>query len=668
MSAMYKRKSNHKHQQLSFLAVACSVFLVGACSPSNPQHSSNDNTTAKLMASKQQTILATHPHAAQGEGKPVVYQVFTRLFGNTNETSKPWGTLAENGVGKFSDFDDTALQSIKELGASYIWYTGVPHHAVINDYTEFGISLDDPDVVKGRAGSPYAVKDYYNVNPDLADDPANRLAEFEALITRTHAQQLKVIIDIVPNHVARDYRSLSKPEGVYDFGENDNTEVEYARDNNFYYVVGESFKVPVGENGYQALGGESHPLADGKFNETPAKWTGNGAREAQPSFNDWYETVKVNYGVKPDGSYDFDTLPAEYANKSLAEHAAFWQGKSVPDSWIKFEQIVHYWLDKGVDGFRYDMAEMVPVEFWSYLNSSIKAKNPEAFLLAEVYNPSLYRDYLKLGKMDYLYDKVEFYDSLKLLMQGKSDAQPLEDIQLALADIELHMLHFLENHDEQRIASEDFAGSAEKGKPAMVVSALISKSPTMLYFGQDVGEDGSEETGFGDPTRTTIFDYAGVPAHQRYMNKGKFDGAASSESEKHLRAFYERLMKISATHPTMLGKYQSLHSLNVKNAQDDSVNSYSGSQFSFVRWNENKALVVISNFSEDNLPSVTVNLPISLLTQWKLNEGEYSAIDLLNGFAYKMKVARKRSGASVRVQLNALQSVVLEIDLNEQAQ
>lgn len=656
-----------KVNKFSLVAIACSIVMLSACSPSGSHDAASDTKEVMPMKSTQLSVIEAHPHAAQGQGKPVVYQVFTRLFGNTNSTNKAWGTLEENGVGKFSDFDANALQSIKALGASYVWYTGVPHHAVINDYTALGISLDDPDVVKGRAGSPYAVKDYYNVNPDLADNPANRLAEFEALIKRTHEHDLKVIIDIVPNHVARAYESLSKPDGISDFGENDNTDVEYARDNSFYYVVGEAFKVPVSENGYQALGGGSHPLSDGEFIENPAKWTGNGARASQPGFHDWYETVKVNYGVKPDGSYDFDKLPASYANKSLAQHAAFWQDKSVPDSWVKFEQIVHYWLDKGVDGFRYDMAEMVPVEFWSYLNSSIKAKNPNAFLLAEVYNPELYRDYLQRGKMDYLYDKVEFYDSLKLLMQGKGPAQPLEDIQLALADIELHMLHFLENHDEQRIASPEFAGSAEKGKPAMVVSSLISKSPTMLYFAQDVGEDGSEETGFGDQSRTSIFDYAGVPAHQRFMNDGAFDGGQSTEAEKQLRSFYERLMTISATHPTMLGKYQSLHSLNVKSAENDSFNKYSESQFSFVRWNADTALVVISNFSEQPVSTVTVNLPISLLSEWEVSEGDYTATDLLNGFAYKMQVARKRSDASISIQLNALQSAVLEINLKERA-
>ena len=137
--------------------------------------------------------------------KHVVYQVFTRLFGNTQNSSLPWGTVEENGVGKFSDFTHEALSAIKELGVSHIWYTGVPHHALINDYSEFGISNDHPAVVKGRAGSPYAVKDYYSVNPDLADNPAQRQEEFAALLERSHAHGLKVIIDIVPNHVARCY-------------------------------------------------------------------------------------------------------------------------------------------------------------------------------------------------------------------------------------------------------------------------------------------------------------------------------------------------------------------------------------------------------------------------------------------------------------------------------
>ncbi|TMP88579.1 alpha-amylase [Pseudoalteromonas ruthenica] len=517
--------------------------------------------------------------------KPVVYQVFTRLFGNTKQTNKPWGTLSENGVGKFADFDDKALAGIKELGVTHIWYTGVLHHATVTDYSDFGLPGDDPDVVKGRAGSPYAIKDYYNVNPDLAAKPSDRLQEFEALIARTHEQGMKVLIDIVPNHVARDYHSVSKPEGVADFGANDDTSVSYRRDNNFYYVVGESFKVPQSPQ-YQVLGGMSHPKADGHFAETPAKWTGNGARKAQPDINDWYETVKINYGVKPDGSYDFPRLPEDYANKGYRAHYQFWQDKSLPDSWYKFRDITQYWLAKGVDGFRYDMAEMVPVEFWSFLNSAIKMTNPDAFLLAEVYNPSLYRPYIHQGKMDYLYDKVGFYDTLKAIIQGQQGADTLLAKHQEVADIEQHMLHFLENHDEQRIASSDFAGDMNWGKPAMTVSTLIGRSPSMLYFGQTVGEDGSEEPGFGDPTRTSIFDYIGVPAHQQWMNNGAFDGALLSPEQRQLRQFYVQLMALNSLPAIVGGELQS-----VANSQPKQV-------VSFVRQLAQQRILVVANFAQ----------------------------------------------------------------------
>ena len=268
--------------------IVLTVSMTLACQPANQDNFVNQNNTMSERANTQ-SLLPVEP-----QGKAVVYQVFTRLFGNKNQTNKPWGTIEQNGVGKFSDFTDTALQGIKQLGTTHIWYTGVPHHDVVADYTAYGISNDDPDVVKGRAGSPYAVKDYYSVNPDLADDPTKRIQEFEALIQRTHDNGMQVIIDIVPNHVARNYQSLAKPEGIEDFGESDDSSVEYQRDNNFYYVVGEDFKVPKAMNGYQPLGGEVHPLVDGKFVESPAKWTGNGSRLAQPHFNDWYETVKVN--------------------------------------------------------------------------------------------------------------------------------------------------------------------------------------------------------------------------------------------------------------------------------------------------------------------------------------------------------------------------------------
>ena len=595
------------------------------------------------------------PEEAQPMGKPVVYQVFTRLFGNTDTTNKPWGTIEDNGVGKFSDFDDAALESIRALGTTHIWYTGVPHHAVIRDYTGYGISPDDPDVVKGRAGSPYAVKDYYTVNPDLADDPAERLAEFEALIERTHRHGMKVLIDIVPNHVARGYESIARPDGVEDFGASDDTSVEWARDNNFYYIPGRDFIVPASPDGYAPLGGADHPLADGQFDESPAKWTGNGARAQQPDFNDWFETVKVNYGVRPDGSYAFETLPEEAADWTTAEHAAFWADKHVPDSWTKFRDIVLYWTEKGVDGFRYDMAEMVPVEFWSYLNSSIKAANPDAFLLAEVYNPARYRDYIFKGRMDYLYDKVGFYDTLKPIMQGETGTGELAAVHADVLDIEKHMLHFLENHDEQRIASPDFAGDAMRGKPAMVVSALISRSPTMLYFGQDVGEPGDGDAGFGDPTRTTIFDYWGVPAHQRYMNDGAFDGGRSTPAELELRDFYERLLSFSAGNPALNGEYRELHSHNRSLGR-----GYDDRLFGFARWQGDERLVVIANFSADDAAAFSLELPADLVEAMDLEEGRYNLAEQLFG-ANNSHLVVDGGTASLDLELGPLESAVLRV-------
>ncbi|MGQ1787757.1 alpha-amylase family protein [Saccharicrinis sp. GN24d3] len=556
--------------------------------------------------------------------KAVVYQVFTRLFGNTNTNNKPWGTIEQNGVGKFNDFTDKALGEIKKLGVTHIWYTGVPHHATITDYTDYGISNDDPDVVKGRAGSPYAVKDYYQVDPDMAVDPSNRMEEFEALIERTHKQGMKVIIDIVPNHVARHYESLNNPDGIKDFGAEDNTSVEYAQKNNFYYIPNESFKVPEAMEGYKPLGGEKHALADGKFAEYPAKWTGNGSRLAQPGHYDWYETVKVNYGVRPDGTFDFDVLPDNYETKDYRVHYTFWQGKELPDSWIKFRDIAFFWLDKGVDGFRYDMAEMVPVEFWSFMNSSVKMKNTDAFLLAEVYQPGLYRDYILKGKMDYLYDKVDLYDTLKHIMQGHGSTDHIAPIQHKLADIEHHMLHFLENHDEQRIASPEFAGDARKGMPAMVVSATLSTSPTMLYFGQEVGEPGAEDAGFGSHSRTSIFDYIGVPHHQRWMNNGKFDGGQLSEDEKELRDFYKRLMTFTAQSDALMGDYADIHAYN-----RNETKGYTNKVYSCVRWREDEKLIIVSNFNTKEGYEFELKLPVELVRKMDLKDGEYAAIDQL---------------------------------------
>lgn len=586
--------------------------------------------------------------------KQVIYQVFPRLFGNTNTTNKPWGTIEENGVGKFSDFSEKALQEIRDLGVTYIWYTGVPHHGVIRDYSQYGITSDDPDIFKGRAGSPYAVKDYYNVNPDLAENPEKRLEEFKALVERTHEAGLKLLIDIVPNHVARNYEGKSTPEGLEPFGASDDNTKEYARDNNFFYVQGESFKVPNWENGYLPLGGEQQELADGKFKETPAKWTGNGSRLAQPNVNDWYETVKINYGVRPDGSYDFDVLPADFDKKNIEEHYQFWSDKDIPDSWVKFKDIALYWLDMGVDGFRFDMAEMVPVEFWSYMNSHIKMKNSEALLLAEVYQPSLYREYIHKGKMDYLYDKVEMYDSLKHIMQGHGWTDHIPKVLEGLEDIEHHMLHFLENHDEQRLASPEFAGNALKGMPAMVVSTTSTTSPTMIYFGQEVGESGAENAGFGSASRTSIFDYIGVPHHQRWLNDKKFDGGQLSKEERDLRDFYKRLLNFTIQSDALMGNYQDIHYYNKDNSE-----GYDHRVLSFVRWSAKEKVIVVSNFEANDSRVFELKIPHDIIQKWLLKDGVYEVEDALYGSKKNLKV--ENGIGKIDIVLEPLQSFVFKI-------
>lgn len=611
------------------------------------------NKKSKSTAKNKKVTIVDKKKVTPTEKKKVVYQVFTRLFGNTNTNNKPWGTIEQNGVGKFNDFTDKALQEIKNLGVTHIWYTGVPHHALVGDYKSIGISDDDPEVVKGRAGSPYAVKDYYNVNPDLAVNPANRLQEFEALIARTHKNGLQLLIDIVPNHIARKYEGKNNPKGVKDFGADDNIAVEYDRNNNFYYIPEQRFEVPT-SNDYRPLNGESNPLIDGKFDEYPAKWTGNGSRLAKPDINDWYETVKVNYGIRPDGSKDFPELPIGFEKKSYQEHFEFWKDKDVPSSWIKFRDIALYWTAKGVDGFRYDMAEMVPFEFWSYMNSAIKMKNPNAFLLAEVYNPNEYRNYIFKGKMDYLYDKVETYDHLKAVIHGKTSPDGLSDIQNRMSDIEHHMLHFLDNHDEQRLASPEFARSGENGKPLMVISTTLSSSPTMVYFGQEVGEAGNEDAGFGKRSRTSIFDYVGVPNHQRWMNNGKFDGGQLSKSEKELRDFYKRLLNFTIKSEALMGKFQEIQSVN---RQDSST--YGQNVYSFVRWSANEKLIIVSNLAPKTNEMFDLKIPANVISEWKLKDGTYLLTEQLYGVAHTLKVSN--GVGIVKISLKASESFILKL-------
>lgn len=515
--------------------------------------------------------------------KPVIYQVMTRLFGNTVANNKPWGTKEENGVGKFSDISAKALKEINKMGFTHIWYTGVIEHAVLTDYTAHGIPLDDADVVKGRAGSPYAIKDYYDVNPDLASDVPNRISEFEALVKRSHDQKLKVLIDFVPNHVARSYHSDAKPNGVIDLGEDDDLSKSFHVNNNFYYITGESFKVP---EGYQSLGDNPFPTKDGKFDENPAKVTGNNVFSSTPNINDWFETIKLNYGI-------------DYQNGNTKNF------DPVPDTWKKMTEILLYWAAKDIDGFRCDMAEMVPVEFWEYAIKAVKSKYPEIIFVAEIYNPLAYRDYIT-GGFDYLYDKVELYDTLKHIIQNKATTDDISHIWKRQEGIAQNMLTFLENHDEQRIPSPEFAGNSWKAVPAMVLSATMNKGPVMVYFGQEVGEPGIGSEGFsGEDSRTTIFDYWGVPQHQKWMNNGKFDGGKLSEDKVKLRGFYKEILTLcNESDAVRTGEFFDLHYYN----RTDQFQGYSNQVYAYIRYTEKEALLFVLNFG-DSETECNVKIP-----------------------------------------------------------
>ncbi|MBS2098513.1 alpha-amylase family protein [Carboxylicivirga linearis] len=448
-------------------------------------------------------------------GKAIIYQVLPRLFGNLRSDNIKRGNIQENGSGKLNGFDDRILQHFKDMGITHMWYTGVIEHATATDYTEYNIVNDNSQVVKGEAGSPYAIKDYYDIDPDLAENVDKRMLEFEALVERTHSAGMKVLIDFIPNHLARNYHSDNKPEGVKDFGENDDVSKSFHPNNNFYYLKGQSFNAPL--------------HSDDPWQEEPAKATGNDCFSPTPSVNDWYETVKLNYGVDVEGG----------------NHNYF---DPIPDIWLKMKEVLLYWCSKGVDGFRCDMAEMVPVEFWHWCIKMVKEQYPKTVFVAEVYQPSLYNSFLMEGGFDCLYDKVGFYDSVIGVIKHNQSLKSIIESWQAIDQFSDNMLFFLENHDEQRLASDFIIGEGKKAWPAWVITAAYATNPIMIYSGQELGEKGMEEEGFsGINGRTTIFDYWSVDSLRRYYLSIKGNDGLKEE-EQWLLERYKRLNNLLNSH------------------------------------------------------------------------------------------------------------------------
>ena len=371
-------------------------------------------------------------------GKPIIYQMLPRLWGE----------------GKFSSVDDSSLDYFRELGATHIWYTGIPRHSTGKPF------------VKGRPGSPYAVCDWFDTNPYLADNEDERMAELEGLFRRTREHGLKIVIDFIPNHTGRDYGRVRARKDIPYLGDSDDVTHHWIESNDYYYYPDEALKLPVRQ---------------GRYKEFPARASGNSFAPA-PGAGDWYDTIRLNY---------------------CSWHTA---------TWDKMLAVLDFWAEKGVDAFRCDMVEMVPVEFFEWAIAETKARHPGTVFIAEIYQKANYRRYLDAG-FDSLYDKSGLYDILRGITMdsvGIEPQAPFSGHSAAQASRHLYelgsdaprMLNFLENHDEQRLASPYFALSPQNGFAALGASLLSKTSPFMLYFGQETGE-GAPESADG---RTSIFD------------------------------------------------------------------------------------------------------------------------------------------------------------------
>ena len=523
--------------------------------------------------------------------KIIIYQILMRLYGNKNETRKANGTIEENGCGKMNNLSASELKKIRELGVTHVWYTGILRHASTTDYTSHGIPCQHPAVVKGKAGSPYAIADYYDVDPDLAVVVDKRMSEFERLVSRTHRAGLKVVIDFVPNHVARQYHSIAKPDGVRDLGEDDDTSAGFMPEkNNFYYCPGQAFMPYL-----DLYHGAKEP-----YQEMPAKATGNDCFHNSPTRNDWYETVKLNYGV-------------DYYAGGVGHFTP------IPDTWHKMLHILLYWASKLVDAFRCDMAEMVPAEFWDWAIAKVKEKYPEVAFIAEVYNPQKYRRYIAAG-FDYLYDKVGMYDAVRDVVCHRRDVGAITEAWQQTDDIGQHMLYFLENHDEQRVASDFFAADGRKAVPALVACALMRQNPFMIYFGQEWGEKGMDAEGFsGHDGRTTIFDY--------------WSFGSQAERDAELEMTYRHVLNIAKSERAVTDglSFDLMY-----------VNRQCCRQYAFLRKAENELLLVLTNF-DDAAACVNLLLPEHAFNYLDISEGTYLMTDLLSGQSMEAVLQRNQS-------------------------
>lgn len=548
----------------------------------------------------------------------IIYQLLPRLFGNSNANRVAGGTIEQNGCGKFNDITTKALRAIRELGVTHVWYTGIIEHTTRTNYSKYGIESTHPATVKGEAGSPYAIKDYYDCDPDLAVNIEKRRDEFRDLVHRTHKAGMKVIMDFIPNHVARHYKSDNRPAGTFDFGEYDDKGAFFLGHNNFYYLGEQSYGCNI----------DAQDCATEPYNENPLRATGNDCF-GSPSRNDWYDTVKLNYGI------DYRS-----GNRHFSP---------VPNTWVKMLKILQYWAKQGVDGFRCDMIEMTPVEFWQWALPKIKAEYPNMIFIGEIYQPNIYRTFIKDGCFDYLYDKVGLYDTLKSVMSGQTSANNITYALQQTADIRKNMLTFLENHDEQRIASDFFATKAERALAALIVSVSIGKQPFMLYAGQELGERGMDKEGYsGVDGRTTIFDYWSVDTLRRWKGDGNYDTTLLTPEEKELQAFYAKLLKLcNSSEALQNGEFYDLQYANPWSDTYDNNHIYS-----FLRGSENELLLVVTNFS-DTTRTCNITIPEEAYAYFGLSSSSKS-----------VKATELLTGAKMNFILNSAEKIAVNVPAN----
>ncbi len=491
----------------------------------------------------------------------------------------------EENTGKLSYLTIEVLKEIKELGVDYIWIAGILENA--------NPKIVDPDVVKGDAGSFYAIYDNWDISSQVGN-----LDEFDALIERAHSIGLRVLIDFIPNHTARVHKTDVVCKEEIDFGKGENPNENFSLDNNFYYLGSNSTFVPPKT---------SLPGVDGFFDmdifmpgiqfESPARVTGNNVLSALPQYHDWYETVKLNYGL----NLFSDGKPFIGASKT----------------WKQMLDVAIYWLNKGVDGFRVDVTHGVAVEFWYYFINEVRKVQPNAFFVAEAFEEDPIKSTgFSLEKLfDAGFDSVlngPMYWNLRrqaLLSQNMNSSTYYHSpgSRKSILDNGYSFTHYMGNHDEVRLASSFFAPSLESrvdrawlGLAYSIYAALLPGN-FLIHGGDEFQEEASLPGVFGGyDGRTSIFDFVYQPQTRTWLYEERPHWMINfREMYRRLFSLKKRIpfnIKHSTSNPTFIDLMKINDSKNISKW----VSAY-------VRFFNNERYLVVMNADPHNSHEVTIH-------------------------------------------------------------